>query len=98
MEDTDLGFLPIGTIINTEGKGLNGRKLKLKSNSLVSRILFEGRTAVGVEYQDTVTGDYHKVYGKSIILSAGAIGSPQVRSRRSNIIEQFKHKRRFKQS
>jgi len=74
-------FLPIGTIINTEGNGLQGRKLTIKSNALCVRILFRGNNAVGVEYQNTITGERHKVYAKQTILSAGSIGNPQILQR-----------------
>ncbi|MFM2477263.1 choline dehydrogenase [Celerinatantimonas sp. MCCC 1A17872] len=42
----------------------------------VCRILFEGTKAVGVEYQKA--GQRHKVYAAEIILSGGAINSPQL--------------------
>jgi choline dehydrogenase len=74
-------FLPIGTIINTEGKGLQDRKLTIKSNALCVRVLFKRNKAIGVEYLDTITGKKHKVYAKQIILSAGAIGNPQILQR-----------------
>ena len=74
-------FLPIGTIINTDGQGLNGRKLTIKSNSLVNRILFQGTKAVGVEYISTVTSETIQVFGKQIILAAGAIQDPMILQR-----------------
>lgn len=48
-------------------------------NAIVTRILFDAKNpkkAVGVEYQKQ--GELHKVFGKRIVLSAGAIGSPKI--------------------
>ena len=50
--------------------------LSLLTKVLVSKILFENKTAVGVEYIER--GQTKRVYGKEIILSAGAFGSPQI--------------------
>ena len=42
-----------------------------------NRILFDGDRAIGIEYKNS--GKQHKVYAnKEVILSAGAIGSPQI--------------------
>jgi len=50
------------------------------TNAHVSRVLFEGRTAVGVEYHPD--GDRNRALtlkaGKEVILSAGVINSPQL--------------------
>jgi choline dehydrogenase-like flavoprotein len=43
-------FLPIDSVIDENGNGLNGRKLKIVSNAFADRVLFEGNRAVGVEY------------------------------------------------
>ena len=51
--------------------------LKVVTNALASRILFEGRRAVGVEYRrgDTV----HTAHaGREVILAGGAFNSPQL--------------------
>ncbi len=59
---------------------LRGNKpnLTLETNSLVERILFEGKKAVAVEYRDA-KGQLHTARaGREIVLSAGAIGSPQI--------------------
>ncbi|HSI76251.1 MAG TPA: choline dehydrogenase [Lunatimonas sp.] len=48
--------------------------ISLKSN--VTRILFEGKKAIGVEFQKGKT--LHKVYGGEVICCGGAINSPQV--------------------
>ena len=74
-------FLPIGTIINTEGKGLQGRKLTIKSNVICDKILFKSNKAIGVQYLNSITNETHKVYGKEIILCAGTIGTPQILQR-----------------
>lgn len=51
--------------------------LSLATNALVTRILFEGRRAVGVEYRRD--GRLHRVMARrEVVLSAGAIGSPQI--------------------
>lgn len=50
--------------------------LHLRCKLHVSRILFEGKKAIGIEYKKG--SKLHKVYGKDIILAAGAFGSPQL--------------------
>jgi choline dehydrogenase len=51
--------------------------LKVVSNALTRRVVFEGKTAVGVDYQ--VDGRSESVRaGREVILSAGSIGSPQL--------------------
>lgn len=51
--------------------------LRVETRALVTRILFEGRTAVGVEYLRG--GERHVVRaGREVILSGGAINSPQL--------------------
>jgi len=51
--------------------------LHIETHALVSRILFEGKRAVGIEY--VKNGVTHSVSAaKEIILSAGAINSPQL--------------------
>lgn len=48
--------------------------ISLKSN--VTRVLFEGKKAIGVEFQKGKT--LHKIYGGEVICCGGAINSPQV--------------------
>ena len=56
---------------------LKRRTLELKTKALVSRVLFEGRRASGVEY--TRRGATHRVKARrEVILSGGAINSPQL--------------------
>ena len=51
--------------------------LEVRTRTLVTRILFEGKRAVGVEVS-TRGKKSEKIYGKDIILSGGAINSPQL--------------------
>jgi len=74
-------FLPIGTVINTYGEGLNGRKLKLVSNATANKVIFEGTKAVGVDYVDTITGNNVQVFGDQIILSSGVFQNPAILQR-----------------
>jgi choline dehydrogenase len=51
--------------------------LTVVSNALTRRVVFEGKTAVGVDYE--VGGRSESVRaGREVILSAGSIGSPQL--------------------
>ncbi|MCI0782625.1 MAG: GMC family oxidoreductase N-terminal domain-containing protein, partial [Chloroflexi bacterium] len=50
--------------------------LTVKANVLVKRILFEGNRATGVEVESA--GETFVVEGDSVILSAGAVASPQL--------------------
>jgi len=52
------------------------QNLTLKSGALTTRILFDGRRAVGVEYQRG--GRKHTAHGSQIICCGGAINSPQL--------------------
>ncbi|MCB0685409.1 MAG: choline dehydrogenase [Saprospiraceae bacterium] len=52
------------------------KNLNITTRATVLRILFEGKKAVGVEYQ--LNGRSHKVYAHQIILCGGAINSPQL--------------------
>lgn len=49
-------------------------------NTAVSRILFEGTTAVGVEFVDTVNGTSTSTVraGKEVIVAAGSVHTPQI--------------------
>ena len=56
---------------------LKRKTLKLRTKALATRILFEGRRAVGVEYSRG--GKSHQVRARrEVILSGGAINSPQL--------------------
>ncbi|MEZ4707001.1 MAG: GMC family oxidoreductase N-terminal domain-containing protein [Caldilineaceae bacterium] len=50
--------------------------LTIQADSLVHRILFEGQRAVGVLVEHR--GELHEIYADEIIVSAGAIASPQL--------------------
>jgi choline dehydrogenase len=50
--------------------------LELRCRALTTRILFEGRRAVGVEYRRR--GRTHRVYAGEVICCGGAINSPQL--------------------
>lgn len=55
---------------------LDRKNLELRTRTLISRILFEGKRAVGVEIRRGRRTE--KIYGGEIIVSAGAINSPQL--------------------
>ncbi|MFN8521586.1 MAG: GMC family oxidoreductase N-terminal domain-containing protein [Chloroflexota bacterium] len=50
--------------------------LTVRPNCLIQRILFDGKRAVGVEVESG--GERFSAEGKEIILSAGAVASPQI--------------------
>ena len=50
--------------------------LTIKANVMVNRVLFEGKRAVGVEVESD--GELFTAEGDQIVLSGGAIGSPQL--------------------
>nr|WP_320010728.1 choline dehydrogenase [uncultured Desulfobulbus sp.] len=54
----------------------NRRNLEVRCHALATRILFEGKKAVGVEYRKGKK--VHTVYGKEIICCGGAINTPQL--------------------
>lgn len=52
------------------------QQLQVESRALVTRILFDGKRAIGVEYSQG--GTLHRVHAdREVILSGGAINSPQ---------------------
>ena len=51
--------------------------LKVQTRALVTRILFEGTRAVGVEYA-TGKGAVHRAMGGTVVLAGGAFNSPQL--------------------
>ncbi len=53
-----------------------GQGLKVETEAHTRRVLFEGRRAIGVEYDRN--GETHRATAGEVILSAGAIGSPQL--------------------
>jgi len=67
-------------VVNDQGYGVNGRKLRIKFGSLVNKILFDGKRAVAVQY--TLNGKTMIVEArKRIILSANAFNSPVILQR-----------------
>ena len=50
--------------------------LTVRANVVVRRILFEGKKAVGVEVESA--GEVYRVEAEQIVLSAGAMASPQI--------------------
>jgi choline dehydrogenase len=77
-------FLPVGEVVSANGRGLNGRNLRIVSDGLVSRVLFKNRKAIGVEYilSNSNVNKVVQVYArKKIILCAGAIHSPAILQR-----------------
>jgi choline dehydrogenase-like flavoprotein len=56
---------------------LHRENLKLETGVLVERVLFDGRRAVGVAYRQDGVEKTARARGE-VILSAGAIGSPQI--------------------
>jgi choline dehydrogenase len=51
--------------------------LEVICNAQVTKVIFEGKRAVGVEYSG-LFGIKKKAFGGEVILSSGAIGSPQI--------------------
>ncbi len=51
--------------------------LELKMKVLTTKILFEGKRAVGIEYEDS-SGKRHQVHAGEVILCSGAVSSPQL--------------------
>jgi len=56
---------------------MNRPNLKVITRAFVTRILFEGQRAVGVEYKSG-NGPAQKVYAGEVICSGGSINSPQI--------------------
>jgi choline dehydrogenase len=56
---------------------MDRRNLEVRTRAFVTRVLFEGKRAVGVEYT-TGKGAAHRAYGGTIVLAGGSINSPQL--------------------
>ncbi|HLU59197.1 MAG TPA: choline dehydrogenase [Pseudonocardia sp.] len=56
---------------------MNRQNLVVRTGTTVSKILFDGKQAVGVEFVDK-SGSVHHVRSRDTILCAGAIKSPQI--------------------
>jgi len=70
-------------VIDADGRGLNGRKIRIISKAKVSRVLFDGDTAVGVEYllDGGAQGALTMLARKEVILCAGSTSSPAILQR-----------------
>lgn len=71
-------------IVDADNNGIHGRKLYVRTNTVVSRILFKGTKAVGVELIVS-DGDNSKTMiaraKKGVILAAGAVMTPAILQR-----------------
>ena len=56
---------------------MDRKNLEVRTRAFVTRILFEGTRAVGVEYT-TGKGEVHRVSAGTVILAGGAINTPQL--------------------
>jgi choline dehydrogenase len=76
-------FTNVGDIVDAEGFGLNGRKLRIVSDALVDKVIFKNKTAIGVQYYSA--GDVNRVVfveaKKKVILAAGAPRTPGILER-----------------
>lgn len=64
------------TAIGYLSKARHRLNLTIRPDCLVHRVLFEGKTAVGVEVESG--GELFTIHGEETVLSAGAIGSPHI--------------------
>lgn len=77
-------FDTIGEIIDEKGRGLDGRKLRVRGNSVVSHLLIDKcNKVIGVQYlsnrQNNSNEMVKNVYAtKKVILCAGSIHSPAI--------------------
>lgn len=53
-----------------------GKGMTLVNGAKVTRVLFEGNTAVGVRYRKNFAN--HEVFAKKIVIAAGGVGSPEI--------------------
>ena len=71
------GGLRVSTAISYLTSTVRRRKnLRIRAHAMVTRILFEGTKAVGVEVKDE--GHWEKVYGSQITLCAGTVHNPAI--------------------
>ena len=83
-DSTGIGPMPFNTIdrvrqstaLNYINPARNRLNLTLRGDCTVNKILFDNNRAVGVELESG--GETFEVQGKEVILSSGAIGSPQL--------------------
>jgi choline dehydrogenase len=76
-------FLPVGEVIDENGRGLHGRNLRIVSKAFANKVLFRGHRAVGIEFVVNQNGREStvRVYGRKIILSAGSVETPAILER-----------------
>ena len=85
-------FLRVGEIVDEDGRGLDGRRLRIESGAVVDRVLFDeegsrsrekhGRpTAVGVRYRNDRDEIVDAFARRKVILCAGTIADPQILQR-----------------
>jgi choline dehydrogenase len=66
----------------TGGIGVGKRLLRIESNAYVTKVLFKGNKAIGVQFvYSNEPNKTLKAYGKKIILCAGSINSPAILQR-----------------
>ena len=70
------GGIRMSTSLTYLSQARHRLNLTVRSNVLVDRILFKDNEAIGLNIESQ--GESFKIYGKEIILSAGAIASPQL--------------------
>jgi len=56
----------------------NRPNFEVRHDAWVSKINFQGKTATGVTYNDTLTNTIQTINGREIVVAAGAIGSPHL--------------------
>ncbi|KAK4234119.1 hypothetical protein C8A03DRAFT_18919 [Achaetomium macrosporum] len=66
------GYNAFGYLANTRPN------FRLRTGAWVSAIVVANRTAVGVTYNDTATNTLRTIAAKEVIVSAGAVNSPQL--------------------
>jgi choline dehydrogenase len=60
------------------GPALRRPNVEVRTSTLVTRVLFDGRRATGVEYATGGSGGAHHVEAGEVILAGGAINTPQL--------------------
>ena len=54
----------------------NNKKLKIKLNTLVTKIIIKNKKAIGIEI--LTNGKFEKIFGEEIILTAGSLVTPKI--------------------
>jgi len=74
-ESSSTAFLS-SKVMNTAGRGVKGRKLKVHYKSTVLRVLFSEKRATGIEY--LFEGKPHRAYARNKVIIAAGINSAQL--------------------